>query len=161
MLRIVRAGSLAGALALAAARAAFGREGRRRKPRRVDPSYVAAGNAVAERRYADALRLLGEALGRDPQDADTHNLLGYVYRKTGNLERAFHHYHEALRLNPGHRGAHEYIGEAYLLAGNVAKAEDHLRQLDHLCQVPCEERDDLRKAIADYTGRRRTSGPTR
>ena len=146
---------------LAAAPAVLAVEGLEEEAAAVDPGYAAAKHAVGERRYADALRFLGEALGRDPQHADTHNLLGYVYRQTGNLERAFRHYHEALRLNPGHRGAHEYIGEAYLLTGNVTKAEEHLRQLDHLCQVPCEERDDLRKAIADYTGRQRTSAPTR
>ena len=161
MLRIVRPWGLAGALALAAAGAAFGREGAEEEAAALDPSYVAGRNALAERRYADALRLLGEALARDPQDAGTHNLLGYVYRKTGNLERAFTHYHEALRLNPEHRGAHEYIGEAYLMAGNLAKAEDHLRLLDRLCPSPCEEQDDLRKAIGDYKARRPPSGPTR
>jgi hypothetical protein len=47
------------------------------------------------------------------------------------------------------------------MVGNLAKAEDHLRVLDHLCQSPCEERDDLRKAIDDYKAKRRTSGSTR
>ena len=141
--------------------AALAVEGAEEEAAALDPSYAAARSAIAERRYADALRLLGEALARNPQNADTHNLLGYAYRKTGNLERAFHHYHEALRLNPGHRGAHEYIGEAYLMAGDLAKAEDHLRQLDRLCQSPCEERDDLGKAIADYKAGRRTSAPQR
>jgi Flp pilus assembly protein TadD len=161
MLRIIRPWGLAGALALAAAGAAFAREGAEEEAAALDPSYVAARNALAERQYAEALRLLGDALARDPQNADTHNLLGYAHRKTGNLERAFHHYREALHLNPGHRGAHEYIGEAYLMAGNLARAEEHLRLLDRLCQSPCEEQDDLRKAIGDYKARRRTSGPTR
>ena len=46
------------------------------------------------------------------------------------------------------------------MAGNLAKAEDHLRVLDRLCHSPCEERDDLRKAIDDYKATRRT-GSTR
>jgi Flp pilus assembly protein TadD len=161
MLRIVRPWGLAGALVLAALGAAFAREEAEEEAAALDPSYVAARNAIAERQYADALRLLGEALARDPKSSDAHNLLGYVYRKTGNLERAFHHYHEALHLNPEHRGAHEYIGEAYLMTGNLAKAEDHLLLLDRLCQSPCEEQGDLRKAIADYKARRRASEPTR
>jgi tetratricopeptide (TPR) repeat protein len=79
--------------------------------------------------------------------------------KNGNLERAFHHYHEALRLDPNHRGAHEYIGEAYLTAGDLAKAEDHLRHLDRLWPSPCEERDDLQKAIDAYRKAHPTGTP--
>jgi Flp pilus assembly protein TadD len=161
MLRRLRPGWLAIALAIAAAGAALAREGAEEEAAALDPSYAAAKTAISERRYGEAVRLLGEAMTRNPQDAETHNLLGYAYRKMGNLERAFHYYAEALRLDPGHRGAHEYIGEAYLMAGNLAKAEDHLRVLDQLCQSPCEERDDLRKAIDDYKAKRRTSGSTR
>jgi Flp pilus assembly protein TadD len=119
-----------------------------------DPSYVAARQAVRGRQYGDAIRLLGEALARDPHDADTHNLLGFAYRKSGDLDRAFRHYHEALRLAPDHRGAHEYIGEAYLVVGDLARAEDHLTLLNRLCRTRCEERDDLQAAIEQYKARR-------
>ena len=91
-----------------------------------DPSYVAARQAIRGRQYGDAIRLLNDALTRDAEDADTHNLLGFAYRKSGDLDRAFRHYHEALRLAPDHRGAHEYIGEAYLMTGDLAGAERHL-----------------------------------
>jgi Flp pilus assembly protein TadD len=147
------------ALALAAAGAAGAKEGAEEDAAAQDPSHVAARSAIAERRYADAVRVLGEALARDPGNAETHNLLGYAHRKNGDLARAFQHYHEALRLDPDHRGAHEYIGEAYLLAGNVARAEDHLRRLEGLCQSPCEERDDLRKAIDAYRKTHATGTP--
>jgi Flp pilus assembly protein TadD len=143
-------------LALAAAGAADAKEGAEEEAATQDPTHVAAREAIDERRYAEALRLLGEALARDAQNAETHNLLGFAYRKLGNLEQAFRHYDEALRLNPEHRGVHEYIGEAYLAAGNLAKAEEHLRLLDGLCRSPCEEQVDLRKAIDDYKARRRT-----
>jgi Flp pilus assembly protein TadD len=143
------------ALALAAAGVAGAKEGAEEDAAAQDPGHVAARSAIAERRYADAVRVLGEALARDPQNAETHNLLGYAHRKSGDLPRAFHHYHEALRLDPDHRGAHEYIGEAYLMAGDLARAEDHLRRLERLCTSPCEERDDLQKAINAY----RTASP--
>jgi Flp pilus assembly protein TadD len=138
------------ALALAAAGAAGAKEGAEEDAAAQDPSHVAARSAIAERRYADAVRVLGEALARDPRNAETHNLLGYAHRKNGDLPRAFQHYHEALRLDPDHRGAHEYIGEAYLMVGDLANAEDHLRRLERLCTSPCEERDDLQKAINAY-----------
>jgi Flp pilus assembly protein TadD len=125
-----------------------------------DPSYVAARQAIRGRQYGDAIRLLSEALARDPNDADTHNLLGFAHRKSGDLDRAFHHYHEALRLSPDHRGAHEYIGEAYLLAGDLAGAERHLAALNRLCRTRCEERDDLQAAIEQHKARRRSgAGP--
>jgi Flp pilus assembly protein TadD len=120
-----------------------------------DPSYVGARQAIRARQYAEAIRLLGEALTRDPNDADTHNLLGFAYRKSGDLDRAFGHYREALRLAPEHRGAHEYIGEAYLMAGDVARAEEHLRALNDLCRTRCDERDDLQAAIEQHKKRAR------
>jgi Flp pilus assembly protein TadD len=140
----------------AASSTASAKEGDEEEAAARDPSHVAARQAIDARRYQEALRVLGAALARDDQNAETHNLLGFAYRKMGDLEQAFRHYHEALRLNPEHRGAHEYIGEAYLAAGNLAKAEEHLRRLEALCQSPCEEQVDLRAAIDAYKAGRRT-----
>jgi tetratricopeptide (TPR) repeat protein len=122
------------------------------------PSYVEAEAAIDQTRYAEALPLLRQALAHDNGDANTHNLLGFAYRKTGDLDAAFRHYGMALRLNPGHRGAHEYIGEAYLVLNNLAKAEEHLRVLDGLCKLPCIEHINLQKAVETHkTGG--TAGP--
>ena len=66
------------------------------------------------------------------------------------MELAFTHYRRALQLNPRHRGAHEYIGEAYLMTNDLPKAEQHLGALQEICLIPCEEYEDLKKAIADY-----------
>ena len=123
-----------------------------------DPSYVSARQAIRSGQYTDAIRLLNEALARDPHDADTHNMLGFAFRKRGDLDRAFAHYREALRLAPDHRGVHEYIGEAYLLAGDLARAEEHLAALNRLCRTRCEERDDLQAAIDQFKTR---AGSTR
>ena len=122
-----------------------------------DPSVVAARQAVRSRQYGDAIRLLNDALARDPNDADTHNLLGFAHRQSGDLDRAFRHYHEALRLAPHHRGAHEYIGEAYLMRDDLARAEEHLRELNRLCRTRCDERDDLQAAIEKYKARARST----
>jgi Flp pilus assembly protein TadD len=150
VLRGLRPWCAAFAIALGVTGAASGREGAEEEAAGQDPAHVEARSAIAAGRYGEAVRLLGDALGRDPASAETHNLLGFAHRKRGDLEQAFHHYREALRLDPTHRGAHEYIGEAYLMAGNLAMAEDHLRQLDRLCPTPCEERDDLKAAIDTY-----------
>ena len=119
------------------------------------PSYVEAKVAIDEKRYAAALPLLQQVLAQNSGDANAHNLLGFAYRKTGNLDAAFKHYSTALRLNPDHRGAHEYMGEAYLMVKNLAKAQEHLRVLDRLCKLPCIEQIDLQKAVETYKARRK------
>lgn len=94
--------------------------------------------------------LLESYVARAPDDADAENYLGFSYRKLGNLDAAFRHYDKALALNPKHRGAHEYLGEAYLMTGNLAKAEEHLKILDALCFLPCDQYTMLKKAVAAY-----------
>jgi len=53
-------------------------------------------------------------------------------------------------LNSRHRSAHEHLGEAYLVLGEPAKAQHLLAALENLCLLPCEEYDDLKRAIAAY-----------
>src|SRR5439155_14364178 len=96
---------------------------------------------------------LSSAALRDTRNADIQNYLGHAYRQSGQLELAFAHYRRALQLDPRHRGAHEYIGEAYLMANNLTKAEEHLAALQRICLIPCEEYEDLKKAVADYRAR--------
>ena len=115
-----------------------------------DPDYAKAVQLIEGNRYAEAIPLLQAYAAKAPNDANAQNWLGYSLRKTGNLDDAFKHYGRALELNPKHRGAHEYVGEAYLMAGNLPKAEEHLKILDKLCWLPCEEHGDLKKAIASY-----------
>jgi hypothetical protein len=60
------------------------------------------------------------------------------------------HYQQALTLDPRHRSAHEHLGEAYLAQGDLAKAKEHLASLEQICLIPCDEYDDLKRAIAEY-----------
>jgi Flp pilus assembly protein TadD len=119
-----------------------------------DSSYVAGKRAVDAREWHDAIRLLSKAALQDDRNPDIQNLLGYAHRNAGEVGAAFKHYGAALLLNPRHRGAHEYMGEAYLMIGNLPKAEEHLAALEKICLVPCDELEDLRRAIADYQRRR-------
>ena len=119
--------------------------------------YDSGKKSVERKDWKAAVASFEAAARSDPQDADIQNLLGYSYRKSGNLQAAFRHYARALELNPKHLGAHEYVGEAYLLAGNPAKAREHLALLEKYCAAKCEERDDLKKAIAEYDARKRAS----
>jgi len=120
----------------------------------IDPDYVAGKAAIEAKDWSTAIRLLSSVALRDTRNADVQNDLGYAYRHTNQFDVAFRHYQRALQLNPRHRGAHEYIGEAYLLVNDPARAEEHLAALEKICLIPCEEYDDLKKAIAAYRGRR-------
>jgi Flp pilus assembly protein TadD len=118
-----------------------------------DADYAAGRQAIDARRWAEAVHRLERAERRHPDNADLQNYLGYAYRHLGKLDAAFEHYGKALTLDPRHRGAHEYIGEAYLIAGDLRAAESHLAALQTLCLLPCEELDDLQKAIAAWRAR--------
>ena len=122
---------------------------------RLDPDYAAGTHAIATKDWAAAITRLSSAALRDTRNADIENYLGYAYRHTGQLDLAFRHYGRALQLDPRHRGAHEYVGEAYLMVNDLPKAEEHLAALEKICLIPCEEYEDLKKAIVAY--RKRTS----
>jgi tetratricopeptide (TPR) repeat protein len=115
-----------------------------------DPDLVAGKKAIDDKRWADAIKALSSAALRDTRNADIQNYLGYAYRNTGQMDKAFERYERALKLNPRHRGAHEYVGEAYLMVGKPAQAQEHLKALQAICLLPCEELEDLKAKIDRY-----------
>jgi Flp pilus assembly protein TadD len=141
-------------LALLTATAAWGMgtstESDTKAPR--DAALAQAQAAIARQDWAGAQAVLRDALAKNPQSADYHNLYAYAIRKGPNpaMDLVFRHYNEALRLDPKHRGAHEYLGEAYLMAGNLAKAKEHLAVLDRLCSLGCDEYTALKNAVAAF-----------
>ena len=117
----------------------------------IDPDYVAGKKALESQDWKKAIELLSKAMKTVSNNSEAHNLLGYAYRKTGNLEASFAQYDQALKLDPANRHAHEYIGEAYLLTNNLPKAEQHLAELQKICSpIPCEEYKELKLAVDAY-----------
>src|SRR5258706_13262858 len=123
--------------------------------RPVDPDYESGKKAVEAGNWKTALDSFERVASRDPSNADAPNYLGYAWRQSGNLDLAFKHYNEALRLNPRHKGAHEYIGETYLMVNNLPQGDEHLRQLDKLCVLPCDEYSGLNEAVVGYNSKYR------
>jgi len=115
-----------------------------------DDDYAAGKRATEKKDWAEAVRRFKRAEMRHPDHADLQNILGFSYRNLKQYELALTHYRRAIELDPRHRGAHEYIGEAYLMTNDLPKAEQHLGALREICLIPCEEYEDLKKAIADY-----------
>lgn len=121
----------------------------------------AAVAAIKNKDWRGALAKLQVAHGKDAKNADVHDLLGYSYRNSGDLERAFTHYRTALELNAQHKSAHEYIGEAYLLVRQPHKAREHPARLKAICGESCEEYQDLAKrsqATSSDSARPTTAG---
>ena len=114
----------------------------------LDADFAAGKKALAAGDWNAAIAALKLAALREPDNAGIQNYIGYAHRRLQRLEPAFTHFRRAIELNPRHRSAHEHMGEAYLAAGDVAAARAHLAALERICLIPCNEYEDLRRAIA-------------
>jgi tetratricopeptide (TPR) repeat protein len=113
----------------------------------LDPDFKAGKKALRAEDWNRAIAAFELAALRDPTNADIQNYIGYAYRRLHQIGPAIGYYQKALMLNPRHRGAHEHLGEAFLVLGDSAEAEQLLAALERLCLIPCEEYDDLKRAI--------------
>jgi tetratricopeptide (TPR) repeat protein len=116
----------------------------------LEPDFQAGKKALGAEDWNGAIVAFELAALRDPLNADIQNYIGYAYRRLRQMGPAIGHCQQALMLNPRHRGAHEHLGEAYLVLGESAKAEQLLAALENLCLIPCEEYNDLKRAITAY-----------
>jgi tetratricopeptide (TPR) repeat protein len=116
----------------------------------LDPDFADGKRAIGAGDWERAIKVLTSAALRDARNADIQNYLGYAYRRLRQFDPAMQHYRQALIFNPRHRSAHEHLGEAYLSRGDMAKAKEHLAALAQICLIPCDEYDDLSRAIAEY-----------
>ena len=139
-------------LALASGAAAAADSAPARPAAPADTTLERARAAIARSDWKGAQAILGDAVARNPRNADYHNLYAYSVRKGPNpdMSLVFKEYNAALEIDPQHKGAHEYLGEAYLMVGNVAKAKEHLAQLDKICLFSCSEYTELKNAISAY-----------
>jgi len=112
--------------------------------------YDAAVKLINERQFAKAIPVLHDIEKKARDDADVQNLLGFAYRKTGQLDKAGFHYQQALRLDPKHKGALEYQGELFLMLKDKASAEVNYERLKKICWLGCDELDDLEAALKNY-----------
>ena len=114
--------------------------------------YDAAVKLIKEGQFAKAIPVLHDIEAKARDDADVQNLLGFAYRKTGQLDKAGFHYEQALRLDPKHKGALEYQGELFLMLKDKASAEANYERLKKICWLGCDELDDLEDALKNYQG---------
>ena len=109
-------------------------------------TYAQAKAVVDAGNFKEALPMLVMLTRNDAKNADAWNLLGFTYRKLGQLDDSSKAYLKVLTINPNHLGALEYQGELFITTGKIAMAKANLDKLHTLCGT-CEEADDLAKAM--------------
>jgi Flp pilus assembly protein TadD len=109
-------------------------------------AYDEAKAMVDEANFAAALPKLVSLTKADATNADAWNLLGFTYRKLGQLDDSNLAYLKVLAINPNHLGALEYQGELFITTGKIDLAKANLDKLKTLCGT-CEEAADLEKAL--------------
>ena len=111
------------------------------------PDLTSVRAKVKAKDFAGAIAELTPLL-QTHQHADVYNLLGFSYRKTGDMKQAATFYTKALDFDVNHKGALEYQGEMFVELGQLERAKANLRRLEAICPQGCEEREDLEAAIA-------------
>jgi len=82
--------------------------------------------------YKDSETLWTDTLAKNPASWMAHNNLGRVLAARQELDKAIHHYHEALRLWPGCPEAHVSLGIALLTKGKHSEAAAEFQEAARL-----------------------------
>lgn len=109
-----------------------------------------ASKLIKNNDFSEAYRILSEKENQYKTNADLYNLMGYSARKIGRFEDSMRHYKQALDIDPKHKGALEYMGELYLTLDQPDEAKKLLVRLEKICSFGCEERRELKEAIAKW-----------
>ena len=110
------------------------------------PTYEQAKATVDAGKFKDALPMLVMITKDDAKNADAWNLLGFTYRKLGQMDDSSKAYLKVLAINPNHLGALEYQGELFISTGKIDLAKANLAKLKGLCGT-CEQAQDLAAAL--------------
>ena len=97
------------------------------------------------RQPATALEALERSLSADPEQPDTHYVLGSACGTLGQLERAAACYRRALELDPDHAKAEEFLVRTEALL----ESREHYRRGLKLLHAAEPDRDDLNQALRE------------
>ncbi len=115
-----------------------------------DSSNAAAWRALGVcyleiRQPANALEALERSLSADPEQPDTHYVLGSACGTLGQLERAAACYRRALELDPDHAKAEEFLVRTEALL----ESREHYRRGLKLLYAAEPNRDELNQALRE------------
>ena len=97
-----------------------------------DDLYKSGQDAVTRGDLKAAADQLDKALALDANDAEVHNLLGFVLGQQGDLTSALVHLERAVVLRPEWAEAHYNLGVALWYSGSKEKSISELRESVHL-----------------------------
>jgi tetratricopeptide (TPR) repeat protein len=89
----------------------------------VDQLLESARNAFHSGRNEDALASLGKLLQQAPQNHEAHLLMGRIYERRGDFDRATNALKAAIFWNPRLAGAHVLLGRIAVLKNDCAAAQ--------------------------------------
>ena len=127
-------------------------------------SLVAQGRGLLDSgKYAEAVRCLEDAVRRQPQFPDLHNLLGLALSMSGEALRGESHLARAIELNPLYAEAHLNLAILLFERNAYAAAREHLREFNRIVRgdaqaFPDPALDDLARRHADLAERYRAYG---
>jgi tetratricopeptide (TPR) repeat protein len=96
-------------------------------PSIIDPEYLMlqADKAYEKGEYTQALKLLRDANGKDRNNTEVLNKLGFVLAKVGENDEAITTYLESLEINSEDDTVHNAIASLYRRINEFEKAREH------------------------------------
>jgi len=108
------------------------------QPVQADQLFETARSAFNSGRDADALTTLGKLLQASPQHYDAHLLMGRVYERKGDFERATNALKAAVFWNPKLGPAHVLLGRIAVLKNDCVAAQS---SADKALQIDANDQD--------------------
>ena len=84
------------------------------------------------RDYENALRVLTPVLDAYPNNAEVHELLGFINRRNGAFDQALEHLHRALTLEPRSLIVASALSETYMLLRESQQAKTYLKRTEDI-----------------------------
>lgn len=88
-----------------------------------------AQTAIAEARYADAEKILNQAIANDPESAAAHYYLGLSFHQQFRLREAILAYRKAIQVNPKYDLPYINLGLAWIEGRRLDEATKVFRQV--------------------------------
>lgn len=104
----------------------------------IDQSLEGARTAFFAGRDEEALTILGRILRAAPQNYDAHLLMGRVYERRGDFDRAINALKASVFWNPKLTAAHVLVGRIYVLRNDCDSAQ---KSLDRALQSDPADQD--------------------
>ena len=97
-------------------------------PAHADASHLLGLVHFRNRDFDSAIRLIGDAIARDPDNPIYHGNLGNVLRDAGRSGDGIAEYRRALELHDGYAEIHNNLGHALQAIGKLDEAIEHYRK---------------------------------